>query len=232
MKKAFTMLELVMVIVVVGILAAVAIPRTQSNSLSEAATQVISHIRYTQHLAMVDDKFDVVNNQWYLGRWQISFSNANGTISYMIFSERQGAYNGNPDSDLVYSNSEVAVNPLNNRNFLIGTEDNNFANDSSERLTNLLDIGNKYSIQDFVVSGGSTGSTSNGVIFDSLGRPYRGNTDSGVASVINSPQHRLAISTINIKLCIETCTGSNATANNNNEIVIAIEPETGYAHIL
>ncbi|MCF6310454.1 MAG: type II secretion system GspH family protein, partial [Sulfurimonas sp.] len=58
MKKAFTMLELVMVIVVIGILAAVMLPRVASDRLAEAATQVISHIRYTQHLAMVDDQFD------------------------------------------------------------------------------------------------------------------------------------------------------------------------------
>ena len=56
-KKAFTMLELVFVIVVSGILAATFIPRFDRDNLQEAADQVISHIRYTQHLAMVDDKF-------------------------------------------------------------------------------------------------------------------------------------------------------------------------------
>jgi prepilin-type N-terminal cleavage/methylation domain-containing protein len=57
MKRfAFTMLELIFVIIVIGILAVLAMPSFNKNSLAEAAEQVAGHIRYTQHLAMVDDK--------------------------------------------------------------------------------------------------------------------------------------------------------------------------------
>lgn len=74
MKKAFTLLELVFVIVVIGILAAVIIPSTRTNPVREAAIQLVSHIRYAQHLAMVDDKFDVTNANWYRDRWRIVFN--------------------------------------------------------------------------------------------------------------------------------------------------------------
>ena len=74
MKKAFTMLELVFVIIVIGILAAVIIPSTRTNPAQEAAIQLISHIRYTQHLAMIDDKYDATNTNWFLNRWQIRFT--------------------------------------------------------------------------------------------------------------------------------------------------------------
>ncbi len=73
MRKAFTLLELVFVLVVIGILAAVIIPNTRTNPVREAAVQLVSHIRYTQHLAMVDDKFDAANANWYRDRWQIVF---------------------------------------------------------------------------------------------------------------------------------------------------------------
>ena len=73
MRKAFTLLELVFVLVVIGILAAVIIPSTRTNPVREAAIQLVSHIRYTQHLAMVDDKFDIANATWYKDRWLISF---------------------------------------------------------------------------------------------------------------------------------------------------------------
>jgi len=74
MKKAFTMLELVFVIIVIGILAAVIIPSTRTNPAQEAAIQLLSHIRYTQHLAMVDDKYDATNPTWFQERWQIIFA--------------------------------------------------------------------------------------------------------------------------------------------------------------
>ena len=75
MKKAFTMLELIMVIVIIGILAAVIIPRTGSNNTAEAAVKLISDIRYTQHLAMIDDKYgDNVGIPWYQKLWQIRFN--------------------------------------------------------------------------------------------------------------------------------------------------------------
>ncbi|EDZ62175.1 protein containing N-terminal methylation domain [Sulfurimonas gotlandica GD1] len=74
MKKAFTMLELVFVLVVIGILAAVMLPDMKSSKVAESAVQLQSHIRYAQHLAMVDDKFDAGNNVWFKDRWQIDFT--------------------------------------------------------------------------------------------------------------------------------------------------------------
>ncbi len=73
MKKAFTMLELVFVIVIVGILSFIAASSFQRNTLREAADQVVSHIRYTQHLAMTDDKFDPNEAQWFMRRWTLRF---------------------------------------------------------------------------------------------------------------------------------------------------------------
>jgi len=72
MRKGFTMLELVFVIVVIGILAASIIPNTRSHPVREAATDLVSKIRYTQHLAMVDDKANI-NSNWYKNRWQVKF---------------------------------------------------------------------------------------------------------------------------------------------------------------
>lgn len=68
MRKAFTMIELVFVIVVIGILAAVIIPNTRTNPLQEAAIQLLSHIKYTQHLAMTDDTYDENDPNWYKKR--------------------------------------------------------------------------------------------------------------------------------------------------------------------
>ena len=232
MRKAFTLLELVFVIVVIGILAALILPHIKTNPVQEAAVQVLSHVRYTQHLALVDDKYNSSNLQWYLGRWQIFFSNANATKSYLIFSERKNAYNGNPDSNNAYTNSEVARNPQNPNTFLIGTPDSNFAHDDTTRITKKLDLGASYGIVDFKISGGGTSSSANRILFDYLGRPYRGTTNTSSATVINSPFDRLANSPIFIKICHQTCNGNNDMATNDDEVVIRIEKETGYACIL
>jgi len=72
MKRfAFTMLELIFVIIVIGILAVLAMPSFNTNPLQLAAEQVATHIRYTQHLAMVDDVYDPTDNNWHSNRWTI-----------------------------------------------------------------------------------------------------------------------------------------------------------------
>ena len=81
MKKAFTMIELVFVIVVIGILAAIIIPSTRTNPVQEAAIDLVSKIRYTQHLAMVDDKYDRANANWFKENWQIEFDTGANTYS-------------------------------------------------------------------------------------------------------------------------------------------------------
>ena len=84
MKKAFTLIELVFVIIVIGILSAIIIPSTKTNPVKEAAVQLVSHIRYVQHLALLDDKYGE-GAKWYRKRWQIVFINsskANYQYSY------------------------------------------------------------------------------------------------------------------------------------------------------
>ncbi|MFP4333742.1 MAG: Tfp pilus assembly protein FimT/FimU, partial [Campylobacterales bacterium] len=51
MRKAFTLLEIIFVIVILGILSGVAVFyfRTSDSELVQAKNQLINHIRYTQH---------------------------------------------------------------------------------------------------------------------------------------------------------------------------------------
>ena len=119
MKKAFTMLELIMVIVIIGILAAVIMPRTASNDTAEAAVKLISDIRYTQHLAMVDDKFGATDANWYKKIWQIRFSGN----TYSIVSDNNATFAKNPiDKNKEIKNIEldgVAIDAT-NCNSIIG----------------------------------------------------------------------------------------------------------------
>jgi prepilin-type N-terminal cleavage/methylation domain-containing protein len=101
MKRfAFTMLELVFVIIVIGILAVLAMPNFNRHPLQEATEQLASHIRYTQHLAMVDDKFDPADANWWKSKWQLTIT---GT-SYDLYSDK--------NKDEAFQAGEAAIDPL------------------------------------------------------------------------------------------------------------------------
>ena len=226
MKNAFTMIELVFVIVIVGILSLVISSSFERNTLREAADQVVSHIRYTQHLAMVDDKFNPKDSGWYKSRWQIFFANTEGSgdaWSYMIFSDSPN-YTGTPDV------SEHAKNPLDENRYLSGGYSAGNIDFRSPLATKEMNLGNKYGLLDIdFVNGCTIATTRQRISFDYLGRPFYGNPHAQTNVYHDELNFKILKSTCHIQLCLTTpC----ATATNENKITIAIEPETGYTHIL
>jgi len=217
MKKAFTMIELVFVIVVIGILAATIIPRTKTNPLQEAAVQLLSHIRYTQHLAIVNDVYDSSDNEWYKGRWQIVFSTSDFTKNvpaYTIFSD-SGAYGGDA------SESEIALNPENPDQIMTGGYGNAAAidiRDSGFKGMKKLNLGLSYGVETVAFSGGCRSNWAR-VAFDYLGRPLQGD-HSSMTGPYSAGTKRLLQSDCLITL-----------GNGVETVVITIHPETGYANI-
>jgi len=204
MKKAFTLLELVFVIVVIGILAATVLSRSDNTRVQEAAIQVVSHIRYAQHLAMIDDHFDTVhvnnanNANWFRARWQIFFqvdNLGNQNQVYLIYSDKD--FDGN-----LAANGEIAIDPLSGRQMTGNTGWNNSI--SSMNLTRT------YGIIARAFTGGCANSAK--IVFDHLGRPHI-NDNTAYGSLMNTQ-------------CQMTFMG------NDGNVTIAIEPETGYVHIL
>jgi len=218
-KKAFTLLELVFVIIVIGILAAAIITSTRSNPLQEAATQLLSHIRYTQHLSMVNDKFDANDANWYKKRWQIIFGSSNvasdldtdGKIAYSIFAD-DSALNGNPNL------SEIAKDSMNSDQYLSGGYSGTLSTKDS-RANKKMNLGLSYNIDDVQLSGGCTGANTKRILFDHLGRPIEDSVKTYVSSYKSG------------KLLENACIITLISTNEGN-ISIYVEPETGYAHIL
>jgi len=155
-RQAFTMIELVFVIVVLGILSYMVASGFQRNTVVEAADQIVANIRYTQHLAMQDDKFQSATNQYYRERWNIRFatdSSGNGNWVYWIMSDRDR--NGTDAKD-------YAKDPENSNTLLSG--------DSSLANRNLnFDLTRKYGITRVTNNCALVGGR---IFFDYLGRPY------------------------------------------------------------
>jgi len=233
MKKAFTMLELIFVIIVIGILAAIISPQMKSNKTREAAIQIVSHIRYTQHLAMVDDKYDANDidgagdAQWFNRRWMIRFQQNlvyaaalppvethNNVWAYGISSDLPDFSGHHPDLN------GMARNPLNTDQYLSGGYDNVLHVQDTKSMKNLR-LGHEYGITN-VVFGGGCRSTTLFIHFDHLRRPMNSfTTNSSGYQVSPSGYPRLIVDT-----CTITLSGPGG------DTIIHIEPETGYAHII
>jgi len=235
MKKAFTMLELVFVIVIVGIISVMIAPSFGGNKLRQAADQLISHIRYTQHLAMMDNKFDISDAVWYRKRWTIrfvedlSFTNAtcpnknfNSVWSYMIYENTScttPTCNTNPNI------SEFARDPLDNNTFLSGGYNNVLCVDNSDntvdkKSSSKMRLADEYGITNVTFGGGCRSSTTY-ISFDHIGRPFNSYPRYAPYAYSTTGYPRLIVNTCNIIL-----------SDGTNSITIAVEPETGYTHIL
>ena len=246
MRKAFTMIELVFVIVIVGILSLVISSSFERNTLREAADQVVSHIRYTQHLAMVDDKFvpnpemskestqarreiDVAN--WFMRRWTIRFQENlvyttlapnktyNKIWAYTIFTDLPNFTGHNPDI------LGMAKNPQNNAQYLSGGYDNTLHVESPSAMKK-LQLGMSYGVQDVTFSGGCRSNVLY-LHFDYLGRPMNSFPTTHPYELAAAGWHKLLQAQCRITLCDGDCANANS-----KKIVIGIEPESGYTHIL
>jgi len=162
MKRAFTTIELIFVIVVIGILAAVIIPRFHSDRLRNAANHILTYIRYTQHLAMIDDRFQPNKDGWYKERWRISFRDCNGASTQKYFVIYRDLNHGGAAS--APGKDESAINEL-DKKYLYNDGSCDVQSDESEAVL----IGKKFGINALHFHGGCRNQY---IGFDEIGRPY------------------------------------------------------------
>jgi len=201
-RSGFTIMELVMVIVVLGILASMALPRLDRDLKQEAADDILSQIRYTQHLALMDNKHLYNNPQWQKRFWQIMFTTCDGGLVYRVGSD------DDMNSTSTFSKNEAATDPLNGKP-LYGTNINCNTVGTNQNVL----LGKKYGVTSMTYTGGCTGQY---IGFDHIGRPHIGFSSS------NIPDY----SSYMLTPCIFTFTMSNG-----DDFNITIQPETGYAQI-
>jgi len=223
MQKAFTLIELVFVIVIIGVLAVAIIPRVQTNPVEEAAIQLLSHIRYARHLALVDDKYDVNNATWFKQRWQIAFISSKEAAygpSYTIYADTSN--NSTGDANEI----EIALNPLNSNQRLTGGHSGDIDLDiKSDSFVGMkkLNLKLSYGIESLTLSSSCKVYGSKRIYFDYMGRPIKGKLGkaSGGGNTKAYEPKNLIQENCYIKL-----------SNSNKDVSIKITPETGYSCIM
>jgi prepilin-type N-terminal cleavage/methylation domain-containing protein len=205
-RRAFSMLELVFVIVVLGILASMAMSRLDRDLKQEAADTILSNIRYTQHLALMDNKHTFNDPKWQQRFWKIMFSTcSNGDHFYRIGSD------DDMNSGGTFTKSEAATDPLNGKAIYLA--DNGNCSDAT--VSNEIFIGKRFGVTVGDGTGGCNGIKHIG--FDHLGRPHVSFGDS------STPDYSSYMS----QDCIFTFTMSDG-----DTFDISIAKETGYAYIV
>ena len=204
------MLELVMVIIVLGILAALAIPRLDRDLKQEAADNILSAIRYTQHFALLDNKHKFDDPRWQRRFWRIYFGTCDSRIYYAIGSDdnMDGSTNGRVDFD------ESPLDPANGKHIWAHDGSNCAGSHDIHDISPNVFLGKKYGVKTYTMSGGCTKSY---LGFDHLGRPH--SKDFVQATKPDSSGYMS-----------NTCSMA-FTLENGESFTIQIEPETGYAYI-
>lgn len=200
------MLELIFVIIVLGILAAMTLSRMERDLKQEAADNILSAIRYTQHLALADNRHKFDDPRWQRRFWKIMFAQcADGSYFYRIGND------DDMDSTTTFEQSEAALDPINGKPMYVANNGNcNAANVSDNIL-----IGRKYGVTVNNGLGGCAGLKHIG--FDHLGRPhvsFSGSTTPDFSSYMS-----------------RTCF-MNFQLSDGTTFQISIQPETGYASIV
>ncbi len=156
------MLELVMVIVVLGILASLAMPRMERDLRQEVADNVLSAIRYTQHLALMDNKTDPNNGTWQSAYWHLRFGSYDGKIAYYTIST-------NIDGDNNVDKLETAIDPTNGKYMYHRAGDDSL--DETDESPSIF-IYKQFGVDSVLFGGGCAGGQL--IAFDHLGRPHVG----------------------------------------------------------
>lgn len=226
-KSAFTLIELVFVIVVLGILASLAIDRMDRDLKQEASETILSHIRLTQQQALNDNKHRADDdNRWQRAYWRFEYAdcsdmtNADGSKSlfYRVGSDIDRAGN--------IGKEESAINPINGKYLYTFHTCNTLQSDETPDVL----ISKKFGIKNINmdtskgcgIASGTT--TAKHIAFDYFGRPHR-----GVAGYSSVDFSKLMVEDCNLTFILSTDQNNDG---NDDSFTITIEKDTGHAFIV
>lgn len=167
MKKSFTLIEIIIVIVIIAILSSIVSPDNNIDITNEASAQIISHIRYTQQLGLKDNKHrQDYDKQWQNGYWKWSWTNCSkDSGSFYTITSNEDLTGSISKTDSIFDQATGEYLYL-NKNYC-GNRDS-----SIDESTD-IDLYKRFGIEHIYSSGGC--SKVQNISFDYFGRPHSGN---------------------------------------------------------
>ncbi|EAL0007892.1 type II secretion system protein [Campylobacter upsaliensis] len=223
MKKAFSLLELVLVMMILGILISFAGFNLRQDKLSEGARSILNDILYTRNLALMQNSFRAnelshAKREWYKSRWQLYFINSaasNYEQTYTIFLDKNGDGNANLGKLNVNLDREIAVDIVNPTK-LMNSGQSGVIHKDDEKASARFNIEKRFGIEKVEFRGACSETTR--IIFDEFGRLY-----SPLRSAKNPFDKSLAKSS-------STCI-LRLNSKSKKQICIVIDTLSGYAYI-
>lgn len=157
---------MVLVIVILGILSSVIIPNDKKDIKEEASTQIISHIRYVQELALQDNKHrQDYDKKWQNGYWKWSWTNCNRDSGafYTISSSK--------DLSSSVSKTDSMIDPSTGKYLYLNASYCGNRHSGADELKD-IDLYKRFGIEKITGSGGCN--VVQNVSFDYFGRPHSG----------------------------------------------------------
>ena len=217
MKPSFTLLELVIVIIIIGILVSTVSIFIPNDNLRLAADNLAKNIRFTKSLALKDDKYQPFPNNdtsqeenrskyWFRRFWQIKIAK-NQTDNFYFVVYNDDDLDNNPDV------KDMAKDPLTNKyingNYYSNTSDKD-ANLSTFGITN---IAYRYkSINSNIISGKPLR-----IYFDNYGNVYINKNNNKSLNIFNN----MKLLTSKLKIIL----------NQNNKSIMLIVTSNGLVYI-
>jgi prepilin-type N-terminal cleavage/methylation domain-containing protein len=222
-SSAFTLIELLIVIIIIGIIVSTISFNFTPNQLHLAADQLIKDIRYTQSLALKDDKyqpFPVENNAteynrtkyWFKQWWHLKITDAGNELIYYIFTDspRNTSTTNFDEKTVTKSQYEIELAKNANGKYLIGASKEETGNSnypSQNEIDEQLNLTKKYGIKKIEFDGFTSSSSVYGpridILFDNCGNVFLDEGKKGDGDDINpmdSVRHLLN-KNVTIKLC-------------------------------
>ena len=213
-RHAFTMIELTLVIVVMALLAAMAIPRYERDIRQQAADNILSAIRYTQLMALTDNVTNPSDDRWQRAFWRFGIEKCSDNgIFYYIGSDKD--YGGGINTSA--SNPEYINDPANGLK-MMGTNNQPCETTTNNGASNNIFLTKNYGIKNGDINIDCGDNDNQYIGFDYLGRPHNGFTGSSspnYSSLLHSDCHITV----------------NFSESGDNPIKIIIEKGTGHAYI-